>query len=126
MAKDIKQYVATCTTCQTIKPARHKSYGELTSLPDAEGPWLHFTIDFITGLPPSVRKRRAYDSILVIVDRYTKWSRYIPVSISIKADELAEILIRSHSAWVAGTLSPLSRIGDPYPQPSSGRLCGTI
>ena len=94
MARDIKQYDSTCTTCQMIRPARHKPYGELTSLPDAEGPWLHLTMDFITGLPPNARKGRAYDSILVIVDWYSKWSKYIPVSVHITADELAEILVR--------------------------------
>ena len=94
MARDIKHYVSTCTTCQRIKPARHKPYGELTSLPDPEEPWKHLTMDFITDLPPSVRKRRAYDSVLVVVDRFTKWAKYIPVTKKIKADELADLLER--------------------------------
>ena len=34
-------------------------------------------MDFITDLPPSKRDGSVYDSILVVVDRYTKIVRYI-------------------------------------------------
>lgn len=33
MAREIKAYVAACTTCGRIKPAGHKPYGQLESLP---------------------------------------------------------------------------------------------
>lgn len=50
-------------------------------------------MDFITGLPPSKRNKYVYDSILVVVDRYTKMAIYLPTSITINAAELAELFI---------------------------------
>jgi transposase InsO family protein len=93
MARDVRDYVATCTTCQRIKPARHKPYGELQSLPLPRGPWADITMDFITDLPPSKKRGKAYDSILVVVDRYTKTARYIPVKKTITAAELADVFM---------------------------------
>ena len=48
-------------------------------------------MDFITGLPPSKLKGVVYDSILVIVDRFTKMVRYLPTKTTIDAAELAEV-----------------------------------
>ena len=51
-------------------------------------------MDFITGLPPSSTGiGTAYDSILTIVDRYTKMAKYIPVRTTITAPQLAEVFI---------------------------------
>ena len=93
MARDVRDYVATCTTCQRAKPTRHKPYGELQSLPLPRGPWADITMDFITDLPPSQKRGKAYDSILVVVDRYTKTARYIPVKKTITAAELADVFM---------------------------------
>ena len=54
-------------------------------------------MDFVTGLPPSKCKGVVCDIILVVVDQFTKMVRYIPVSTTINAAELAEI---SHSEIV--------------------------
>lgn len=48
-------------------------------------------MDFITDLPPSSGEGTAFDSILVVVDRYTKYARYIPVKKTITAEELAVV-----------------------------------
>jgi transposase InsO family protein len=93
MAKEIKGYVAGCATCQRIKPTRHKPYRELQSLPPPTGPWRDITMDFVTDLPPSKRRGKAYDSILVVVDRYTKMARYIPVLKTIDAPTLADVFV---------------------------------
>lgn len=90
MAKDVRDYVMTCTACQRIKPVRHKPHGQLQWLPLPRGPWSDITMDFITDLPPSKKKAKAYDSILVVVDRYTKMARYIPVRKTITAAEVAD------------------------------------
>jgi hypothetical protein len=50
-------------------------------------------MDFITDLPPSEKRGKAYDSILVVVDRYTKTARYIPVKKTITAAELADVFM---------------------------------
>ena len=81
--------------CRRIKPTRHKPYGLLKPLEPPTGILEDVTMDFITGLPPSMRDERAYDAILVIVDKYTKLARYIPVRKTITSEELADVFIRN-------------------------------
>jgi len=90
MRADVKEYVASCDICQRTKSPRHRPYGELNSLPQPKRPWSELTMDFITGLPPCKRKGDVYDSILVVVDRYTKVALYIPTQKTVSATELAE------------------------------------
>ena len=94
MLPDIKEYVLTCAVCQRTKATRHRPYGELASLPQPKGPWQEISMDFITDLPRSVSESTAHDSILVVVDRYTKMSLYIPVTKKITAEGLATVFLR--------------------------------
>jgi hypothetical protein len=94
LAKDVKDYVKACGVCQRTTVQRHQPYGELASLPQPDRPWQEVTMDFITGLPPSAIASKAYDSILVVVDRFTKLARYIPVKKTLDASELADVFIR--------------------------------
>lgn len=94
MAAEVKEYVLTCDRCQRTKSARHRPYGELASLPHPGGPWQEISMDFITDLPPSPGDGQYWDSILVIVDRYTKMSLYIAVKKTITAEELATSFLR--------------------------------
>ena len=51
-------------------------------------------MDFVTGLPISTDwKSDSYDSILVIVDCFTKMIYYEPVKVTINIPRLAEIII---------------------------------
>lgn len=50
-------------------------------------------MDFITDLPPSMRGRRAYDAILVIVCRFSKMVRYLPCTVDIDAESMAELIL---------------------------------
>ena len=50
-------------------------------------------MDFITGLPPSRRGDSVYDTICVVVDRFSKIARYIPTIKKLGAVELAELFI---------------------------------
>ena len=97
MAKEVKGWVAGCTTCQRSKVPRHKPYGELAQLPRPEKPFDEITMDFITGCPPSGSRGKAYDSILVVVDRLTKLAHYIPVKKTIDAPHLATVFFKK---WV--------------------------
>jgi hypothetical protein len=93
MRKDVKDYVRTCSVYQRTKVKRHLPYGALSSFPLPSKPWQEITMDFITGLPPSRFCGKVYDSILVIVDRYTKMVQYIPTTKEISAPELAELFV---------------------------------
>jgi hypothetical protein len=51
-------------------------------------------MDFITDLLPSMLDNNVYDSILVIVDCYTKLATYIRCTKTFIAETLAELLER--------------------------------
>ena len=51
-------------------------------------------MDFITDLPPGKYYGEVVDSILVVVDRYTKMVVYIPMTKRCISVELAKLLIQ--------------------------------
>ena len=91
MATNIREYVTTCSTCQNIAVPRHKLYGKLESLPVPERLWQEILLDFITQLPSSYIGTAEYDAILVVVDRYTKIVKFIPITTNLTAPELAAV-----------------------------------
>ena len=50
-------------------------------------------MDFITDLPPSRNNKAVYDAILVIVDRFSKMSLYIPAKKNWRVEDLADSFI---------------------------------
>ena len=85
----VKNYCKSCTTCMRAKPQRHKPYGLLKQLPIPERPWNSISMDFIETLPTS----SGCDSILVVVDRLSKQSIFIPTTIHCTSEDLAIIFI---------------------------------
>ena len=94
MKESVREYVETCPICQRTKVKRHRSYGALQSLPLPSGKWKEVTMDFVTDLPPSRDgSGRVFDSLFVVVDRYTKMAKYIPVLKTITAEQLADVFL---------------------------------
>lgn len=89
MASYVKHWIQSCQQCALSKTNRHKPYGLLQPLEISELPWTSISMDFIVKLPCS----DGYDSILVVVDRMTKMSHFIPCNETIDAPNLA-ILVR--------------------------------
>jgi len=85
----VKDYCKSCVTCSHAKPVRHKPYGLLKQLLIPEKPWNSISMDFIEKLPPS----SSYTSILVIVDRLSKQSLFIPTHDTITSPQLAQLFI---------------------------------
>ena len=110
LPRDVKQYFHGCDICQRTKSLRHKPYGELQSLPMPTRPWKDISMDFIMGLPPcNAGISTAYDAILVVVDKYTKMAKYIPVQKTIDAATLANIF---HNRIVMKFGTPASIVMD--------------
>ena len=91
---DVKDYVWGCDICLASKAVRHKPYGDLQSLPILTHRWKDLSMDFVTGLSILTDwKEDSYDSILVIIDWFTKMVHYKPVKVTIDAPGLAEVII---------------------------------
>lgn len=89
----LDDYIAGCLPCQQNKPSRHAPYGSLASLPIPDRPWDSISIDFIVKLPPSLDLfDTTFDSILVVVDRFSKMALFIPCRESMDATTLAKLL----------------------------------
>jgi hypothetical protein len=73
LKQDIHQFVTSCPTCQQSKPDRARYPGLLQPLPVPSSAWQSISLDFVEGLPPS----QGYNCILVVVDRFSKYSHFI-------------------------------------------------
>ena len=91
LANDVREYISTCPVCQKNAAPRHKPYGKLDPLPIPARPWQEVSLDFITQLPPSYIGTGEYDAILVVVDRYTKMAKFIPMRGDINAAQFAAL-----------------------------------
>jgi hypothetical protein len=84
---DVTAYVKGCLECQKNKIICQPGHISLSPLPVPEQPWQEISIDMIGPLPKSDN----HDSILVIVDRFSKMIHLIPTTTSLSSTELAEI-----------------------------------
>ncbi|KAK3542222.1 hypothetical protein QTP86_018469 [Hemibagrus guttatus] len=75
MASDVKRYIQGCWECAISKSPRHLPSGKLQPLPVPNCPWSHLGVNFITDLPVS----NGCTCVLVVVDRFSKSCRLIPL-----------------------------------------------
>ena len=83
MRAEIEQYLAACTTCQRHKYSTLSPVGLLQPLQSLI--WDDLTMDFIEGLPRS----EGYDTILVVVDRLSKYVHFIALKHPFSAQSVA-------------------------------------
>ena len=95
LRKDVDAYIKDCELCAKSKHSRHKPYGLLMSPAMPNKSWSSIAIDFITDLPKSADPLTGteYDSIMVVVERLTKWAYFIPFLRSAKATQLAYVFM---------------------------------
>jgi len=74
MRRDVQRHCFICISCLKAKSKTmpHELY---TPLPIASAPWENISMNFILGLP---RIARGFDSIFVVVDRFSKMTHFIP------------------------------------------------
>jgi hypothetical protein len=90
MKIEIALYVTRCDTCRRVKAIHMKAAGPLQSLPIPTWKWEDISMDFIVGLPRTVK---GYDSIWVIIDRLTKIAHFLPVRVKYTVATYAELYI---------------------------------
>lgn len=88
MARDVRRFVQGCPDCTISKSPRHLPSGKLLPLPVPRHPWSHLGVDFATDLPPS----EGNTCILVVVERFSKSCRLIPLKGLPTATSTAELL----------------------------------
>jgi hypothetical protein len=76
MKKEVANYIAKCLECQKVNTEHIHPTWLLQPLPSPEWKWEVVTVDFITKLPKTLKH---HDSIMVVVDKLTKETHFIPV-----------------------------------------------
>lgn len=85
----IKEFVAACQVCQQAKSERVKYPGLLQPLPVPKFAWQVITMNFIEGLQVS----HSYNCIMVIVDKFSKYAHFLPLSHPFTAYKVAMLFM---------------------------------
>jgi hypothetical protein len=77
------------------KISRYKLYGEFYSIPISDASFKVVIMDFIINIPSSVREghTKIYNTILIIICKFTKFAVYIPTRKNINAAGLINLLL---------------------------------
>ncbi|GBG78754.1 hypothetical protein CBR_g27978 [Chara braunii] len=103
---DVTRYCDYCEVCRCSKPRNRNPYGELSPMPIPREPGLSIAMD-VTG--PFPRDRLGHDGILTVVDRLSKYARFLPCKYYSMAPELARLL---HTGWICGHGVPENIVSD--------------
>ncbi|WVZ64272.1 hypothetical protein U9M48_013820 [Paspalum notatum var. saurae] len=90
MKREIAKYVSECDVCKRVKADHLKPGGMLQPLNIPAWNWEDIHMDFVVGLP---RTQKGYDSIWVIIDRFTKSAHFLPAKTVYRANTYAELYI---------------------------------
>jgi hypothetical protein len=91
MKKEVVDFISKCLECQRVKDEHRHPASLLHPLPISEWKWVVVTMDF-TGKLHITHKQ--HDSIMVVVDKLTKASHFIPVKLTHKETNIAYIYMR--------------------------------
>ena len=90
MKRDVAKFVEKCLTCQRIKAEHQRPVGELQPVQVSEWKWEEIAMDFVVGLPKTLKR---HDAIWVIVNRLTKSAHFIPINITFSLEQLATLYV---------------------------------
>ena len=113
ITREVKWYMKGYDACQQNKNWTQPPAGKLIPNLIPEKAWSHISADFITKLPLA----QGYDTILVVVDRFTKMGHFIPTTKRTSAEGLARLF--RDNVWKLHGL-PDSIISDRGPQFAAG------
>jgi hypothetical protein len=88
MRFQVNCYMDSCEICQRSKGHEKRSSLQLLGMPN--GPWEEISYDFIVRLP----KSKGNDSILVVVDRFSKMAHFNPCKEASPAEDVAQLFLQ--------------------------------
>ncbi len=89
LTRSLKQFLHSCTTCQQTKSSTSVPTGLLQPLPIPNAPWQHISLDFVVRLPLV----SDFDSVLVVVDRFSKMAHFLPCRQTFTAINFATLFL---------------------------------
>ncbi|GBG67681.1 hypothetical protein CBR_g810 [Chara braunii] len=89
---DVNWYIQSCAVCHRNKGRHQLLYGELKPLPI-----------------PFPRDRRGHDGILTVIDRLSKYARFLPCKYHVTVPKLARLL---HTGWFCSHSVPEDIVSD--------------
>ena len=96
MKHKVTEFIRNCEQCAKNKPSRHKPYRQAQQMDLPEALWETITMDFVVKLPKSTDSatKVVYNSILVVVDKLTKYTHLVLWKESGTANKLASVLLK--------------------------------
>ncbi|KAM8751192.1 LOW QUALITY PROTEIN: uncharacterized protein AB9X84_012845 [Acanthopagrus schlegelii] len=91
METEVWEYIEACLVCARNKTSSRACMGLLHSLPIPPRPWSDIAIDFVTGLPVS----QGNNTVLTMVDRFSKMVKFISLPKLPSAKETAEVMMNN-------------------------------
>ena len=91
MKKELKEYVDSCQRCQEAKSRNQKQLRLLRPFPPPTRKWEEIAMDFIFELP---RTKDNKTGIMVVVDKLSKRTHFIPIESKHNAERTADTFYR--------------------------------
>lgn len=91
MKRDIGKFVQKCLTCQQVKAEHQRPAGMLESLEIPQWKWEQIAMDFVVGLPKTLKGN---DAVWVIIDRLTKSAHFLPIRMTFKMEQFARLYVQ--------------------------------
>jgi hypothetical protein len=93
MKEDVEHYVHMCIKCQSTKLVHKKKFKLYRPLPIPSSPFESVSMDFMTCLS----KWEVMDAIFVVVDKFSKLTKFTPTQINTMAARMAKLFF---NMWV--------------------------